>query len=165
MGGVFFTALVIMLVGLAGCVVPAIPGLPIIWLGALFYAWQTSFQVFGWPLLILLFVLMLVGTTSGIWMSTLGARRGGASLWSSALGLLLGVVGLFLFTLPGMIIGSLLGVMLGELIRHGDWRRMLSASRGYIVSWALSVVVEGAIGVLMIVLFAARVALAGALSG
>jgi uncharacterized protein len=160
MGGVFVTSLLIMLVGLAGCIVPAIPGLPIIWLGALFFAWQTGFQVIGWPMLTLLFVLMLVGATAGIWMGAMGARKGGASLWSSALGLLLGVVGLFVFSLPGMIVGSLLGVMAGELVRHGDWRRMLSASRGYLVSWALSVVVEGGIGVLMIVLFALRVALA-----
>src|SRR5689334_24262046 len=135
MGGALVTSLLIMLVGLVGCVVPAIPGLPIVWLGALFFAWQTSFQVFGWPMLALLFVLMAIGTTAGVWMGALGARKGGASLWSSALGLLLGVVGLFVFSLPGMIIGSLLGVALGELIRHGDWRRMLSASRGYIVSW------------------------------
>jgi len=157
MEAIFLTALLIMLVGLAGCIVPAIPGLPIIWLGALFYAWQTGFQAPGWPTLALLFVLMVVGTTSGIWMSFLGARKGGASLWSSALGLLLGVIGLVLLSLPGMIVGSLLGVMLGELLRHGDWHRMLQASRGYLVSWALSAVVEGAIGVLMIALFAARV--------
>jgi uncharacterized protein len=159
MNGIFFTALLIMIVGMVGCVVPAIPGLPIIWLGALFYAWQTSFQIVGWPTLALLFVLMVVGATSGIWMSALGAKRGGASIWSSALGLLLGVVGLVVLNLPGMILGSLLGVMLGEWLRHRDWRRMLSASRGYLVSWALSAVVESAIGVLMIALFVARVAI------
>jgi uncharacterized protein YqgC (DUF456 family) len=98
-------------------------------------------------------------------MSALGASKGGGSLWSSALGLVLGVVGLIILNLPGMIIGSLLGVMIGELIRHGDWRRMLQASRGYLVSWALSVVVEGGIGVLMIVLFAARIALQRSLGG
>ncbi|HEX5691322.1 MAG TPA: DUF456 family protein, partial [Roseiflexaceae bacterium] len=103
MGGVFFTAIVIMLIGMVGCVVPAIPGLPIVWLGALFYAWQTQFQVVGWPLLALLFVLMLVGTTASIWMGAVGARQGGASLWSSALGLVLGVIGLFAFSLIGMI--------------------------------------------------------------
>jgi uncharacterized protein len=159
MNGIFVTALLIMIVGMVGCVVPAIPGLPIIWLGALFYAWQTSFQIVGWPTLALLFVLMVVGATSGIWMSALGAKRGGASIWSSALGLLLGVVGLVVLNLPGMILGSLLGVMLGEWLRHRDWRRMLSASRGYLVSWALSAVVESAIGVLMIILFVARVAI------
>jgi uncharacterized protein YqgC (DUF456 family) len=159
MNGIFVTALLIMIVGLIGCVVPAIPGLPIIWLGGLFYAWQTGFEVVGWLTLALLFVLMAVGATSGIWMSALGAQRGGASIWSSALGLLLGAVGLVVLNLPGMIIGSVLGVMIGEWLRHRDWRRMLNASRGYLVSWALSAVVEGAVGVVMIVLFVARVAL------
>ncbi|HEX5691977.1 MAG TPA: DUF456 domain-containing protein, partial [Roseiflexaceae bacterium] len=85
-------------------------------------------------------------------------------LWSSVLGLVLGVIGLFVFSLIGMIVGSLLGVVLGEYLRHRDWRRVIDASRGYLVSWALSLVVEGALGVLMIVIFAARVALASALS-
>ena len=160
MGGLFSLTLLIMLIGLVGCIVPVIPGLPIIWLGALFYAWQTGFQIVGWPMLSLLFILMLIGVTAGIWMSALGASKGGGSLWSSALGLVLGVVGLIILNLPGMIIGSLLGVMLGELMRHGNWRQMLSASRGFLVSWALSMVVEGTIGVLMIGLFALRVALA-----
>src|SRR6266545_760727 len=131
MGAVFFTALLIMLIGLIGCAVPAMPGLPIIWLGALFFAWQTDFQIIGWPMLALLFILMAAGATSGIWLSALGARKGGASIWSSALGLLL----------------------------RRDWRRMMHAGRGYMVSWAVSLVVEGGIGVLMIALFVTRVAL------
>jgi len=165
MEAVFFTALLIMLIGLIGCAVPAMPGLPIIWLGALFFAWQTDFQIMGWPMLALLFILMAAGATSGIWLSALGARKGGASIWSSALGLLLGVIGLFLFSLPGMIAGSLLGVMAGELLRHRDWRRMMHAGRGYMVSWAVSLVVEGGIGVLMIALFVTRVALYRSLNG
>ena len=159
MEGILLITILIMIGGLVGCAVPAVPGLPIIWLGALFFAWRTDFQVIGWPMLALLFVLMAAGTTSGIWMSMLGARRGGASLWSSALGVVLGIIGLLILSLPGMIIGSLLGVMAGELLRHRDWRLTLHASRGYMVSWALSVVVEGGIGVLMILLFVARVLL------
>src|SRR5215210_1070511 len=65
MEAVFFTALLIMLIGLIGCAVPAMPGLPIIWLGALFFAWQTDFQIIGWPMLALLFILMAAGATSG----------------------------------------------------------------------------------------------------
>lgn len=152
----FIVALLIMIVGLVGCVVPAIPGLPIIWLGALFFAYQTGFEGLGWLMLALLFVLMLLGATSGIWMSALGAQRSGASIWSSLLGLLLGAVGLLIFSLPGMIIGSLLGVMVGEWLRHGDWRRMLNASGGYMISWALSTLVEAGVGVLMFILFVGR---------
>ncbi len=114
MGAVFFTALLIMLIGLIGCAVPAMPGLPIIWLGALFFAWQTDFQIIGWPMLALLFILMAAGATSGIWR---------------------------------------------------DWRRMMRAGRGYMVSWAVSLVVEGGIGVLMIALFVTRVALYSSLNG
>ncbi len=64
-----------------------------------------------------------------------------------------------------MIAGSLLGVMAGELLRHRDWRRMMRAGRGYMVSWAVSLVVEGGIGVLMIALFVTRVALYRSLNG
>jgi uncharacterized protein YqgC (DUF456 family) len=152
-------ALLIMVVGLIGCVLPVVPGLPIVWLGALYYAWQTGFSQVGILTLALLFVLMLVGATANIWMGSLGARSGGASPWSSLLGLLLGMVGLLVFNLPGMIIGSLLGVAVPELLRHRDWRQTLRASGGYLLAWALASVVEVGIGLLIVLFFLISVAL------
>jgi uncharacterized protein YqgC (DUF456 family) len=147
---------VIMVIGLLGAVLPLIPGPPIIWLGALYYGYRTDWEV-GWPSLTLLLVLAIVGSTADIWVSSLGARRGGASGWATIASLVGGIVGLFAFSLPGAIIGSIGGIALVEYMRHRSWQNVLRASRGYLVGWLLSMVVEVAVCLVMIAIFAVAV--------
>ena len=74
----FLVALLIMAIGLVGSVFPLLPGPAIIWLGALFYAWSTSFQPLGWITLALLALIALAASTSDIWVGAAGQRRAGA---------------------------------------------------------------------------------------
>ncbi len=146
-------ALLIMLVGLIGAVAPLVPGPPFVWLGAFYYAWQTDYQSVGVLILLLLGVFAVVGGTADWWLSYLGARRAGASGWATLASMIGGIVGLVLFTLPGMLIGSLAGVVLVEYLRHRDWRRVVRASGGYLAGWLLSTVVEVAVCIVMIGIF------------
>ncbi len=150
-------ALFIMLAGLIGAVAPLIPGPPIVWLGALYYAWQTRFADVGVVMLVVLGVLALAGGTSDLWVAYLGARRGGASGWATLASFIGGIVGFFILNVPGMLIGSFGGVVLVEYLRHRDWRRMLRAGSGYLIGWLLSTVVEVVVCILMIILFLAAV--------
>lgn len=144
---------IIMLLGLLGGVLPVVPGPPLIWLGAVYYGYRTTWVDVSWPSLTLLLLLAIVGSTADLWMGYLGARRGGASGWASLLSLVGGLIGLLIFSLPGAIIGSVGTVALLEYRRHGNWQNMLRASGGYIVGWLLSVIVKLAISVAMIVIF------------
>jgi uncharacterized protein YqgC (DUF456 family) len=45
---------VLLFLGLAGSILPILPGPFLIWLGALIWAWGNDFQKVGWPLLIFL---------------------------------------------------------------------------------------------------------------
>lgn len=146
-------ALIIMGVGLIGAIAPLIPGPPIVWLGALYYAWQTNFQAIGMLMLIILAVLAIVGGTSDWWVSYLGARRSGASGWATLASLVGGIVGFFIFNVIGMLVGSLAGVVIVEYLRHRDWRRVVRAGRGYLAGWLLSAVVEVGVCIVMIALF------------
>jgi uncharacterized protein YqgC (DUF456 family) len=146
-------ALLIMLVGLFGAIAPIIPGPPIVWLGALYYAWQTDFQEVGFLTLTVLGVLAIVGGTSDWWLSYLGARRGGASGWATLASFVGGIVGFLVFNVVGMVVGSLAGVILVEYMRLRDWRHVWRASRGYLAGWLLAAVVEVVACILMIALF------------
>lgn len=153
MDGPLVIALLIMLVGTIGALVPALPGPPLVWLGALYYAWQTGWTVVGWPSLLGLLVLALLGGTTDLWMSYFGARTGGASLGGTLASLIGGVVGLLIFSLPGAILGALLALALVEFTRHRDWRRVLRASGGWLIGSLLSALVEVLICLVMIGLF------------
>jgi uncharacterized protein YqgC (DUF456 family) len=146
-----------MVIGVVGAIAPVIPGPPIVWLGALYYAWRTGFDEVGVAMLAVLGLLAIVGGTSDWWMGYLGARRGGASGWATLASFVGGIAGLVVFSLPGMLIGSIGGVVLVEYLRHRDWRRVARASGGYLAGWLLSAVIEVAVCLLMIALFFAAV--------
>jgi len=143
----------IMFVGLLGTILPVLPGTVLILLGALLYAVLEGFQTVGWPTLLVLTVLTVVATTADIWAGGLGARAGGASGWSVLTGLLGGLVGLIFFNLPGAIAGTILGVLIGEMVRVRDWRQALKAGSGWAAGWLLSVLIQLGLGLVMVAIF------------
>jgi hypothetical protein len=153
-----FVTLLVMLVGLVGILLPVVPGTMLIFVAALVYAWLEGFQAVGWPTLLVMALLTLVGTTADIWAAGVGAKAGGASAWSIVAGLVGGFVGLLAFSLPGAIIGAVLGVLLTESYRVRDLRHAVKAGGGWFAGWVLSVVVRLTLGLVMVALFVWQVA-------
>ena len=108
-------ALLLVLVGVAGTILPAIPGLPLVFAGMLLAAWAGDFQqIGGWTLLVLA-ILTLVSIGVDFLASAAGARRVGASRLA-VIGALAGtLVGLF-FGLVGVFAGPFVGAVVGELV-------------------------------------------------
>ncbi len=152
-------SLVLMAIGLIGVVLPLVPGIVLILLAALFYAVVEGFNKLDIVTVVVLTLLGLVGVTADIWVSSLGARTGGASFLSILAGLFLGLAGLLFFSLPGAIIGSILGVLGVEMLRVKDWRKGLNAGLGWLVGWLISTVVQLTIALIMIVIFVWQVGL------
>ncbi|HEY0073146.1 MAG TPA: DUF456 domain-containing protein [Abditibacteriaceae bacterium] len=144
---------IIMLVGFIGCVAPLLPGPPIVWLGALYYGWKTDFADYGWPTLLLMLLFALIGSTAEYWLSYFGARKGGASVWSSLAALVGGLIGLLVFSLPGLVIGSFAAIALVEWNQHKDWNKVLKAGTGYLVGYLLSMVVEIVTCIAIVIVF------------
>jgi uncharacterized protein len=107
----------LILVGLAGVILPALPGLPLVFAGMLLAAWAGGFAQIGPGTLVVLAALTLLSVLIDFWAAALGARRVGASRLA-LLGALLGTVaGLFLGPL-GLFVGPFAGALLGQLL-HG----------------------------------------------
>ena len=154
MSGFWLTVtLAAMFISLLGVLLPLVPGVALIWLVALVYAVAEGFKNIDPITMIVLSVIALPGITADIWVSSLGAKAGGASLWSIVASLVGGVVGFLVSTLPGAIIGALVGLMAVELFRAKDWRQALKASGGWIAGWLLATVVQIITGVIMIAIF------------
>ena len=154
MSGFWLTVtLAAMFISLLGVLLPLVPGVALIWLVALVYAIAEGFKNIDPITMIVLSVIALPGITADIWVSSLGAKAGGASLWSIVASLVGGVVGFLVSTLPGAIIGALVGLMAVELLRAKDWRQALKASGGWIAGWLLATVVQIITGVIMIAIF------------
>ena len=112
----YVLAALLVLVGLAGIVLPALPGVPLVFAGLLVAAWADGFQHIGVPTLVILGLLTLVSLAVDFWATAVGARRVGASRLA-VLGAVIGTVaGLFVFPPIGLFVGPFAGAALGELI-------------------------------------------------
>jgi uncharacterized protein YqgC (DUF456 family) len=157
---VFWAALAAMLVGLLGILLPAIPGVALIWLATLIYAIAERFATIDPITFAILTVLGAIGATADLWMSQTGARVGGASIRSMLIGLGTGLIGALIGALflgigavPGALVGTLAGIFLAEYYRREDWREALKVAGAWLIGCTLSSVVQLFLGILMMAIF------------
>jgi uncharacterized protein YqgC (DUF456 family) len=112
----------LVLAGIAGTVLPAIPGVPLVFVGLLVAAWAEGFQKVGWFPLTILGILTLFSFVLDFFAASVGAKRVGASWLALALSVVGAIAGLF-FGLPGLVLGPFLGAFVGEYLARRDWRQ------------------------------------------
>lgn len=149
----YLLALTIMAFGVICAILPVVPGPPVVWLGAVFYGWQTQWQGIGWVALTVLFAVSLVGSTSDWWLSALLLKQAGGSLWATLGSFVGGIIGFFIIPVAGIILGSLLGVAAVVWTQHRDLRRVFRAGQGFLMGWLLSTIVEVLAALVMLSLF------------
>ena len=146
----WLVAAALVLVGIAGTILPAIPGVPLVFVGLIVGASADDFERVGWPSLLLIAVLTLVAITVDFLAGVLGAKRIGASPWAIVGAALGSFIGLF-FGFPGLLLGPFVGAGLGEWLVLRDLRR---AGKVGLATW-----------VAMLVASATKVAIVGAMLG
>jgi len=147
-------AVILVVAGIVGIVLPALPGTILIFAGLLVAAWADDFMRVG-PLMLSIIAIIGVATYGVDFVATaLGAKHLGASKRAMAGAALGTVLGLFL-GLPGIIVGPFLGAIAGELTVHRDWKRVGKAGLAAWVGFVIGTAVKVALAFLMIGLFAA----------
>jgi uncharacterized protein YqgC (DUF456 family) len=122
-------ATLLVLAGLAGTILPALPGVPLVFAGLLLGGWLTDFTTMGWATVAIFALLTVVAQIVDFLASAYGARYAGAGVrafWGATIG---AVVGIF-FGLPGIILGPFLGAVIGELSGGNSWRASGKAGIG-----------------------------------
>lgn len=123
----YVLAAALILLGLIGVVLPALPGLPLVYAGMLLAAWADGFERIGVWTLVALGVLTVLSLAVDLAATAMGAKRVGASrlaLVGAAIGT---VVGLF-FSLVGVFVAPFIGAVIGELIHR---RKLAKADLGH----------------------------------
>lgn len=103
-----------LLLGLIGCIVPVIPGVPLAYLGLLLLHWTYLVQ-FTWQFLAMWAVITIVIQVLDFVIPVWGTKKFGGSkwgVWGSTMGL---IIGIFMGSL-GIIVGPFIGAVLGELL-------------------------------------------------
>lgn len=153
----YFLAVVMVALGLLGTVLPAIPGLPLVFGGMLLAAWAGDFREIGMATIAVLGVLTLLSLAIDFWATAAGAKRVGAS-GKAVGGAVLGtVVGLF-FGPVGLFAGPFAGALTGELLHRrrlgrGDLGHAARVGFGTWLGIVLGVVLKLTLAFAMIGLF------------
>jgi uncharacterized protein YqgC (DUF456 family) len=129
--GLWLLAALLVVGGLAGSVLPALPGVPLVFAGLVVGAWADDFQRVSWLTLTLLGILTIASFAIDLAATALGAKRVGATKLAVA-GAMLGTLGGALLGIPGLILGPFAGAVAGEMLSHG---RMQQATRAGFATW------------------------------
>ncbi|MTI82032.1 MAG: DUF456 domain-containing protein [Firmicutes bacterium] len=146
-------ALVIMFIGLAGTLLPMVPGAPLVMLGIIVYGFMGNFHIFGTFFWIGQTVLLLMVFGVDYMAGAIGAKYYGGtkySIWGSIIG---GLVGLFTLGPLGVIVGPFIGAVVGEMINQNSLEKALKSGIGTLIGFAGGTLVKIAIEITMIVWF------------
>ena len=145
-------AVVLVVIGLIGIVMPALPGHLLVFGGLVLAAWANDFQRVGIPTLVVIGLIAVASYGVDFAAAALGAKHLGASrraMTGAALGTLLG---LFL-GLPGVLLGPFIGAVAGELTANRDWKRAGKAGIAAWIGFALGTAAKVAMAFAMIGIF------------
>ena len=145
-------AALLIAIGVAGLILPAVPGIPLVYAGLVLLAWADNFAYVGWITLTLLGVLALLSYGIDFLTTALGAKRFGASpraMVGAALG---AVIGLF-FGLPGLLLGPFVGAVIAEFTLRGSARAAAQAGVGATIGLLFGALLKVALAFTMIGVF------------
>ncbi|MGE5389896.1 MAG: DUF456 domain-containing protein [Deltaproteobacteria bacterium] len=126
-------AIILMLIGLAGTIMPALPGVTLIFLTIAAYGWYEGFHSITAYYLIILAGLTLLSHVVEYLSAYWGAKKYGSSkygTWGAIIGMLLGI---FVFPPLGIFIGAFAGALVGEYITCKNWEKAARAGLGTLV--------------------------------
>jgi uncharacterized protein YqgC (DUF456 family) len=144
----------LIMAGLAGAIIPALPGIPLIFGGIWLIAALDHYRHLGLWWLIGIAIVGAVGLTFDLLAGALGAKRAGASKQAVAGALFGTVIGLF-FGLPGLLLGPFVGAVLGELASGNSMSRSTQVGFSAWIGLLFGTILKLVASLMMVALFAA----------
>jgi uncharacterized protein YqgC (DUF456 family) len=143
----------LILAGLAGAVLPAIPGVPLVfagvWLGA---SIDDYTRISAWTV-VAVGVLGAIAMAMDLIASALGAKKVGASR-QAVTGAALGTFAGLFFGLPGIVLGPFVGAVVGEVMARGSLEQAMSVGVGTWLGLLFGTLAKLALSLVMVGVFA-----------
>jgi uncharacterized protein YqgC (DUF456 family) len=141
-----------LVVGLAGVVLPFLPGLGLIWVAAIFHKLFLP-GVLSWWTIALMGLAVLLGAVLEWAAGAAGVKWFGGTKWGMGGAVVGGLIGIF-FGLPGLIIGPLAGAILAEkLFAKRTLKDSSKAGVGVAAGMAVSTLAKIGLAVAMVFAF------------
>jgi uncharacterized protein len=140
------------LLGLAGLVLPLLPGTPLLLGGLWLAAWLGDYAQVGIAALLVLALMAALAWLVDYLAAVIGVRRAGASgqaVAGAGAGAVLGLFG----GLPGLLVGPIAGAMTGEWVARRNPAQATRAGLAAGLGFLLAAVVKLGIGLAMVLVF------------
>ena len=147
-------AILLVVAGIIGTVLPVIPGALFVFAGLFVAAWADDFARVGFGGLSIVALLGLISLGVDFAASILGAKRVGASPQALAGAGIGAFVGMF-FGIPGLVLGPLVGAVLGELLARGGLIRAGKVGLGTSLGLLLGAIAKLVLAFAMVATFLA----------
>ncbi|MEW5865960.1 MAG: DUF456 family protein [Bacillota bacterium] len=146
-------AIPLFVLGLAGTILPALPGAPLIWLGMLIYGLFTGFSELTASFYVWQGVAVALTLLIDYAATAYGARRYGgssAAIYGAIAGILAGP---FILGPAGIVVGPFAGAFLAELLKGRRGRDAFRAAFGTLIGLVSGTLLKLAVEIAMIVWF------------
>ncbi len=149
----WLVAAILIILGVVGMLLPALPGAPLLFAGLWMVAWIEGYEYVGTVTLILLAGLAVVTYVVDFIAGAFGAKRFGASKWS-VIGATIGAIAGLFFGLPGVLLGPFAGAVTGEFFAQRNIREAGKAGVGASIGLIIGTAAKLALAFSMLGIFA-----------
>lgn len=150
---------ILMAIGLAGVIVPFLPGLPIVWGAALLYGLMNGFGALGWTAMAAITALAALGMVASFVLPERAGAASGASRSTRLFAGVTGVIGFFVIPIVGFPIGACAGVLLAQYRETADLADATRATVNVLKGFGVGLIVGLSAGLAMVLIWVAWVVL------
>ena len=144
---------VLMVVGVAGTVLPFVPGLLLVWGSGLAYGFLSGFDATAITFFSVMTVLVVLGKAASIVVPGKRGAAHGAPWTTLAAGAVGAVVGAFVIPVVGLLAGGVIGILVAERSRLGDWARAWTTTKAVLVGVGIGALLELTAGMLSLIVW------------
>ena len=150
----WFLCIALIVLGLAGTVLPVLPGTLLVWGGIVLGAWIDNFSRVGTTTVLVISALAILAWGLDYVAGLMGARKAGASK-QALLGAALGTVAGLFMGLVGVLFMPLFGAAVGEYLARRDHSRAVKVGVATWIGIMVGLVAKVALAFIMVGIFAA----------
>jgi uncharacterized protein YqgC (DUF456 family) len=139
---------ILMIIGIIGCIVPTLPGVPLNYVGILLLHFTSKVE-FSIHFLILWALVVIIVQILDYYVPIWGTKKFGGGkkgAWGSAIGV---VVGIFILPPWGIIIFPFVGAVVGELIDNKEFGAALKAGFGAFLGFIAGTLMKLAVAIIL----------------
>ncbi len=144
---------IVMVIGVAGTLLPVLPGLWLMWGAGAVFGLLGGFGPLGWGAMAALTVLAVGGTAAGYVVPGRRTSSIGVPWWGQLLAAVAAAIGFFLVPVVGAALGFLVGILAVSLLQTRSIGAALIRTRSVLASMAVASGVQFAAGLAMLVVW------------